>query len=275
MSGEPLALPAGSGTRQSNLALALWSLPKGHRDDALVFYDFCRAVDDIADDPTNSDENKRSRLTDWENALREDKGIPSPLAEVIQRRHMDRQLLVEIVAGMKMDIVPEHFATYQDLRFYCWRVACAVGLASAQVFGCEHPDSKVYAEQLGYALQLTNILRDVAEDASLGRVYLPLEDLERFHISTTSLLAGQPDGDFRGLMEFEAKRARELFAEAKKALPPSDARKLLPAEIMRLVYEKILTRMENDGFRVFERRYRLGKIEKLWIFLSRSFLTRS
>ena len=274
MTGEPLTLPAGSGTRQSNLALALWSLPKGHRDDALVFYDFCRAVDDIADDPANSDESKRSRLTDWENALRNNTGIPLPLAEVIQRRQMDRQLLVEIVAGMKMDIVPEYFPTYQDLRVYCWRVACAVGLASAQVFGCEHPDSKVYAEQLGYALQLTNILRDVAEDASLGRVYLPLEDLARFSVSTAGLLAGKPDGDFRELMEFEAKRARDLFAAARKALPPSDTRKLLPAEIMRAVYETILTRMEGDGFRVFERRYRLGKIEKLWIFLSRSFFKR-
>lgn len=272
MSGEPLTLPAGAGARQSNLALALWSLPKGRRDDALVFYDFCRAVDDIADDPEKSDEVKRARLTDWENALRESRGVPSPLAEVIDRRHIDRQLLVEIVAGMKMDIVPEYFATYADLRFYCWRVACAVGLASAQVFGCEDPGSKTYAEHLGYALQLTNILRDVAEDAALGRIYLPQEDLARFSVSPGSLLAARPDGDFRGLMEFEARRARDLFAEARKTLPASDVRRLLPAEIMRAVYEKILDRMERDGFRVFERRYRLGKIEKLWIFLSRSFL---
>ncbi|CAN5513949.1 presqualene diphosphate synthase HpnD [soil metagenome] len=272
MSEELLQLPQGSGARQSNLALALWSLPKGHRDDALVFYDFCRAVDNIADDPANSDEEKRTALDRWEQAMRDTRGLPQPLQEIIERRQIDRTLLVEIVAGMKMDIVPEYFSTYQDLRLYCWRVACAVGLASAQIFGCQDPKAKVYAEHLGYALQLTNILRDVAEDASLGRIYLPLEDLTRFSVSPTSLLAGKPDGNFRGLMEFEAQRAHELFALARQALPPSDARKLLPAEIMRIVYERILHRMEVDDFRVFERRYRLGKVEKLWIFLSRSFL---
>lgn len=274
MSEEPLQLPTGSGARQSNLALALWCLPKSDRDDALVFYDFCRAVDDLADDPANSVEQKTSQLARWEQALQSGQGLPEKLRDLITRRQLDRSLFAEIVLGMKMDIVPQRFPTYEALRGYCWRVACAVGLVSAQIFGCQHPDTKAYSESLGYALQLTNILRDVAEDAGLQRIYLPQEDLARFGITEASLLAGKPEGDFRGLMEFEADRARQLFADAQAELPPSEIARLLPAEIMRTVYQKILAHMEADGFRVFARRYRLSTLEKLWIFLSMSFLNR-
>jgi 15-cis-phytoene synthase len=260
-----LASPAGA--RKSNLAYALGCLPPARRHDALVFYDFCRAVDDIADDPERSSEIKRELLELWKTCLTGGIGLPEALVAVLDRHAIDRRLLVEIVRGVATDIEPNRFQTYEDLRAYCWRVASAVGLVSIEIFGCKNPASKTYAELLGYALQMTNILRDVAEDASVGRIYLPTEDLKRFEVAESSLLVGRPSGDFRALMRFEAVRARSLFAAARQALPPDDAHSLRPAELMRAIYERILSRMETDGFRVFEKRYRLSRIEKLLVLL--------
>jgi phytoene synthase len=243
-----------------------------------VFYDFCRAIDDIADEPGRSPAQKRELLDLWKAALNAGEELPPALAEVLARRKINCQLLVEIVRGVEMDIEPARFQTYQELRTYCWHVASAVGLVSIEIFGCKNNRSRIYAELLGYALQMTNILRDVAEDAAVGRLYLPIEDLRKFGISETDLLEGHPGDKFSALMYFEAARARSLFAEARKALPADDAGALKPAEIMRTFYEKILSRMEADGFRVFEKRYRLSKAEKLWVLISfrlspRSFAT--
>jgi phytoene synthase len=143
-----------------------------------------------------------------------------------------------------------------------------VGQVSIQIFGCTRPESVTYADELGYALQLTNIIRDVAEDARVGRIYLPADDLARFGVSEASLLAGKPDGDFAGLMAHEASRARAHYQAAATALQAEDKSALVASDIMRRTYEKILTRMEADGFRVYERRYRLSKGEKLWILVS-------
>jgi phytoene synthase len=260
-----LASPAGA--RKSNLAYALGCLPPARRRDALVFYDFCRAVDDIADDPKRSPETKRELLELWKMCLAAGKGLPEALVAVLVRHGIDRRLLVEIVRGVETDIEPNRFQTYDDLRTYCWRVASAVGLVSIEIFGCKNPGSKTYAESLGYALQMTNILRDVAEDAAMGRIYLPMEDLQRFDVSESGLLAGKRSGDFSALMRFEAVRARSLFAAARHALPPDDADSLKPAELMRAIYERILSQMEADNFRVFEKRYRLSRVEKLLVFL--------
>ena len=265
MTEVALSLASSEGAKASNLALALASLPKDRRRDALRFYDFCRAVDDIADDPIRSAGEKRAVLHAWEQALLDNVGLPSELADLISRRELDCQLFVEIVRGMEMDIDPQSYFSYTDLQAYCWRAACAVGLVSAQIFGCRRPESRIYAEELGYALQLTNILRDVAEDARLGRLYLPLEDLRQFGVSEESLRGGKPDGDFLGLMRFEATRARQHYTAAARALPAEDRCALVAADIMRRTYEKLLSRMEEDGFRVFEKRYRLGKWEKLGI----------
>jgi 15-cis-phytoene synthase len=237
------------------------------RYDALVFYDFCRAVDDIADDPERSPETKRELLERWKACLTRGENLPEALVAVLVRHGIDRQLLVEIVRGVETDIEPARFQTYDDLRTYCWRVASAVGLVSIEIFGCKNPASRTYAEWLGYALQMTNILRDVAEDAAVGRIYLPIEDLQKFEVSQSSLLAAKPNGDFPALMRFEAARARSLFAAARHALPPDDADSLKPAELMRAIYERILSRMEADNFRVFEKRYRLSRVEKLLVFL--------
>jgi len=262
---QPLQLADPSGAKKSNLAFALLSLPRDRREDALTFYAFCRAVDDIADDPGVSVVQKTNLLTAWKSALESGTGLPPALDTLIQRRQLDPRLLQEIILGVEMDIEPRHYATSEDLRAYCWRVACAVGLVSIRIFGCTDPASTTYAEHLGHALQLTNILRDVGEDAALGRIYLPVEDLRLFRVSEESLLAGKPGGDFLGLMHHEATRARVLFRQARQSLPRSDARALVPAEAMRAIYEKILQLMTADHFRVFQKRYRVPLWQKVFL----------
>jgi phytoene synthase len=262
-----LQLASRAGARKSNLAFALGCLPPDRRRDALVFYDFCRAVDDIADEPGRSPSEKRELLELWKTALSSGGNLPPALAQVLSRHKIDGRLLVEIVSGVEMDIEPARYQTYEQLRAYCWRVASAVGLVSIEIFGCRNAKSKIYAEFLGLALQLTNILRDIAEDAAQGRIYLPLEDLRKFGVTEAALLRGDTDDSFDAIMRFEAARARGLFMEARRALPADDAVALRPAEIMRAIYEKILSRMEADGFRVFQKRYRLSKAEKLLLLV--------
>ena len=249
--------PAGT-ARGSHLAFALLCLPRERRRDAMVFFRFCRAVDDIADEPGRSEEEKRRLLQEWLDGI---EALPADLEEVVRRRGIDRNLLTEIVRGCASDIRPQRFETFEELENYCWRVACAVGLASIRIFGCTDPASHAYAENLGHALQLTNILRDVGEDAAAGRLYLPLADLRRFGVSEEGLLRGKPGHGFQELMRFEARRARVRF---RAATPPAgDRRALLAPEIMKATYLRILSRLEKQGFPVFARRIRLGLMEKI------------
>ena len=267
MNGHTLQLASRAGARKSNLAFALGCLPPDRKRDALVFYDFCRAVDDIADEPGRSASEKRDLLELWKIALNTGDSLPPALSQMLARHKIDRGLLEEIVLGVEMDIETARYQTYEQLRAYCWRVACAVGLVSIEIFGCRNPKSKVYAEFLGHALQMTNILRDIAEDSAVGRIYLPLEDLRKFGVTEADLLSGDAGDSFGALMRFEATRTRALFAEATRALPAEDAVALRPAEIMRAIYEKILSRMQADGFRVFQKRYRLSKAEKFLLLV--------
>ena len=251
-----------SSARASNLAFALRVLPATRRSDALTFFRFCRAVDDAADDPLLAAPDRREILEEWLDAVRGGL-LPGGLEDVVQRHAVPRHLLEEIIHGCIMDTGPVRFRTLTDLERYCWRVACAVGLVSVRIFGCTDPASLSYAENLGHALQITNILRDVAEDARAGRIYLPLEDLGRYGVTEEELLEARPAGGFRKLMAFEAGRARARFHAA--VPPESDRRALLPAEVMRGFYARILVRLERAGFPVFQRRIGLGKMEKVAI----------
>ena len=251
--------PAGA-ARKSHLAFALLWLPRERRRDAMVFFRFCRAVDDIADEPGRDEDEKRRLLQEWLDGI-DRNSLPAELEAVVARRGIERNLLAEIVRGCAMDIRPARFETFADLEKYCWRVACAVGLASIRIFGCMDPASSAYAENLGHALQLTNILRDVGGDAAAGRIYLPLADLRRFGVAEEDLLRKISTPGFRKLMWFEAGRARSRFHAA---IPPSgDRRSLLAPEIMKATYLRILSRLEKQGFPVFERRIRLGRLEQI------------
>lgn len=251
-------LPA-SRAKSSNLAFALLCLPRGRRADAVLFYRFCQTIDDIADRPDFSAADKHARLDAWLDAI--EHGLPSPLEDLLSRHAIDRTLLAEIVAGCASDIEPRRFDTLADLERYCWRVACAVGLVSIKIFGCRDSRSEAYAVHLGHALQLTNILRDIGDDARQGRIYLPLEDLARFQVGEEEILRLKPGPGFLGLMRHTASRARLRYAAA---VPPGgDFRPLLPARIMGAVYQKILDRLETESFPVFQKRTGLSWLAKL------------
>jgi len=161
-----------------------------------------------------------------------------------------------------MDLRILRYPTFKDLRVYCYRVASAVGLVSIEIFGYRNARCREYAINLGLALQMTNIIRDVWKDFQAGRIYLPQEDLIRFHYSEAELAKQQSNEQFRQLMEFEASRAHEFFRRAAAELPPEDRRAMAPAEIMGSIYRGLLRRIELDKYRVFEKEYRLSKPEK-------------
>lgn len=255
---------------KSNLALAFVSLPRERRRDMTTFYAFCRIVDDIADEPSRSPDLKRTELEAWKKSITDPFDGEPELAEevrdLIRRYNIPLEYFHEIIAGVEMDIEPARYATFEDLRLYCYRVASAVGLASIEIFGYKSPECKKYAIDLGLALQLTNILRDVAQDYDNGkRIYLPLEDLERFDYSAKDLSAGLNNKQFQVLMDFEAARASSFYDSAVAALPPGDRGSMAAAEIMRKVYHRLLMKMRRDRYRVFEKRYSLSRLEKIWI----------
>ena len=252
-SAPPLPEPG-----NSNLAFALFFLPKERRKDAMLFYRFCRAVDDIADDETLDAAERERRLEEWKIAIEERR--QADLERLLEKYSIERNLLLEILRGCASDIRPRRFATISELEDYCWQVACVPGLVSIRIFGCRSPQSETYAIHLGHALQLTNILRDIGEDARRGRIYLPLEDLARFGVSESEILNAAPGAEFRSLMKFEADRAATRYAAA---FPPKeDFKALVAARTMARVYRGILRQLEQERFPVFHRRISLGRFAK-------------
>ncbi|HEY6206809.1 MAG TPA: squalene/phytoene synthase family protein [Chthoniobacterales bacterium] len=255
-------------TRQSrsNLALAFVSLGRERRRDITVFYAFCRLVDDIVDSSELDIEAKRSALAQWRGALRgpvaDEPSIAPAVRGLIDKYSLQPEMLDEIIVGVAMDLTVRRYETFEQLRVYCYGVASAVGLVSIEIFGYRNPACKEYAVQLGLALQMTNIIRDVETDLLNNRIYLPLHDLARFDYSAADLQDRQYDERFLQLMQFEAARAHEFFDAAARLLPPEDRRSMVAAEIMASIYRGLLRRIERDGFRLFEKEYRLGKLEK-------------
>jgi phytoene synthase len=223
-------------------------------------------VDDIADDPARSVEAKRVELGRWREAV--SSGLDPALEDILDRHAISRMYLREILDGCLTDVEPGWFASIDDLRRYCWRVACAVGLASIRIFGCRSSTSERYAEHLGYALQLTNILRDVREDAAMGRVYLPCDALARHGLRPESLLVADAEPGalnemLRPVLAGLGELAAGEFRSARGLVSGEDFRQLAAAEVMREIYSRLLGRMAADGFRVWERRYHLPKPTKL------------
>jgi len=268
-------------TRQakSNLAFALKILPREQQQDMLVFYAFCRTIDDLADDPSRPLAQRAELLNQWRNGLLAGFAAPDDFQKELlalrDRQRLPNELLVAIIEGCQMDLLPQRFPTWGDLSSYIDKVACAVGLISIRLFGCQDPASERYAIALGHALQLTNILRDIGEDLSNGtRLYLPLEDLARFGLTEGELVARVADSRFLALMEHLAARAEHFFIEAENSLPVRDLQALRPARIMGEIYQLLLGKMRADHFQVFTRRYRVSKPQKILI-LSKHLIARN
>ncbi len=253
---------------RSNLAMAFLCLSREKRADMNVFYTFCRLVDDIADSDTLPTPEKAALLDAWRAALN---GPPAgrgllvdDLHALIAKYRLPVENLREIIVGVETDLTQREYATFEELRVYCHRVASVVGLVSIEIFGYRDASCRQYALDLGLALQLTNIIRDVGVDLDNdGRVYLPLEDLARFNYSVDDLRNRVRDERFRALMRFEDERAEGYYAAAAAALPPGDRRSMMAAEIMRAVYHRLLVDIRRNGYDVFQRRHRLGRWTKL------------
>ena len=263
-------------SRRSNLALAFLSLSPEKRRDMDVFYTYCRLVDDIADSSALPPEEKSALLQAWREALQTpqvagsapENRLIGQIHELIAKYHLSSTHFLEIIAGVEMDVAGHRYITFEQLRAYCYRVASVVGLVSIEIFGYQDERCRQYAIELGLALQMTNIIRDVGIDLDNGgRVYLPLEDLERFGYTPADLRGKTYDKRFRMLMEFEAKRADAFYRSAVVALPAVDRRSMTAAESMRAIYWRLLTKIRRSRFDVLTRRHRLSTPHKLGILL--------
>jgi phytoene synthase len=258
--------------KPSNLIPALLLLEGNRRNDALLFSAWCRHVDDIADNPSADLSDKRSSLESWLLALEtgHEGALPEDFLSLIRRRNLVRHELSEIVRGMLMDCGLVRFKTFADLEPYCRRVASSVGLVSIRIFGATGPTVQCYAEHLGIALQLTNILRDVAEDAAMNRIYLPLKDLERFGVTEDDILRGRTSPEMTHLLNHQAERADSWFAKAEldwSELSKNQKRLMRPARLMGAIYRELLLQMHRERYDIFAKRYRIPGWRKLLLLL--------
>ena len=263
----------------SNLALAFILLPRPKRDAMSALYAFCREVDDVADEESVPAEQRRVQLAEWREDIRRacENGSPHfpvirELQPVIREFHLPFAAFDDIIKGCEMDLEHSRYENFSGLSLYCYRVASAVGLLSIQIFGFKNPQCHDYATHLGHALQLTNILRDVREDAGRGRIYLPLEELKKFNVTEDEILRGAYSSRYRDLAMSIAEKARNHYRNARELLPPEDRRAMVAAELMGSVYWQLLRKLEASQFNVFgEQRVRLHKAQKLVLIL-RSWL---
>ena len=264
---------------QSNLAFALNILPRERREDMVIFYAFCRTMDDLADEVGVAPEVRAQSLSAWENGLlhgfENTDAFQQEVISLRDRQQIPNELLLAIIDGCRMDLQPQRFQSWDELAAYIWKVAGAVGLVSIRIFGCTDPASERYAVSLAQALQLTNILRDIQEDLANGqRIYLPLDDFARFNYYEQDLITKVADERFLALMTYQAERAEGFYRDAAECLPAVDRSALLPARIMGEIYHLLLAKMREDHFQVFKQRYRISKARKLAI-LSKHLIARN
>lgn len=243
----------------SNLALAFVLLPRAKREGMSALYAFCREVDDVADDDALPVEERRARLALWRADIARACSPPETprfrvnqeLQPVILQHHLRYELFDELIRGVEMDLDIKRYASYAELEQYCYRVASVVGLLSIEIFGYQNPACRDYANYLGKALQLTNILRDVRTDAERARIYLPLSELARFQVTEEEILRLEYSERFRALAASLAGQARRFYRLAQETLPPEDRRSMAAAELMGSVYWRLLNKLEKQSFDVF------------------------
>jgi len=279
--------------RDTSFYYSFLVLPVEKRRAIVAVWDFCRAVDDEVDEAgearaslqrwreeldacyaTDSTDHETTDFADFtEGKTRRSPRTPQgqALRPFIERFNLPRGAFEDLIDGVEMDLTQTRYPTFADLHQYCLRVASAVGLICVEIFGYSAPATRTYASELGVALQLTNILRDVPGDFARGRLYLPMEDLDRFGVREADLRAacgagrGVPSTRLRDLLAHQAARARRYYARARVALPREDAHRLVAAEIMSGIYRGILTRIEASGYDVFTKPIRVPRPARAWI----------
>jgi phytoene synthase len=269
----------------SNLALAFIMLPREKREAMSALYAFCREVDDVADEESRTVSERREALSAWREDIQRACSGGNPtfptnreFQPVIQRYQLPFALFDELIRGCEMDLDTTRYSTYEELELYCYRVASVVGLLSIEIFGYRNPATRDYAIALGQALQFTNILRDVGNDAQRGRIYLPQSELERFGVKPEEILRGEHSPRFQSLAAEFARRTEAHYHNAQTTLLPEDRRSMVAAELMGAVYWRLLRKLERDDFRVLHpeptklsKPHKLGIIFMAWLkFVARS-----
>ncbi|UOD29072.1 presqualene diphosphate synthase HpnD [Massilia violaceinigra] len=245
-------------------------LPPERRRAITALYAFCREVDDTVDECTDQS-IARIKLAWWRTELANMyAGAPTHPVTLALQPHLTVYNLQEkhmqaIVDGMEMDLDQTRYLDYTAMKRYCWHVASVVGILSASIFGVTNPKTLEYAEQLGLAFQLTNIIRDVGEDARKGRIYLPVNELQQFGVTAADLLNARHSDKFENLMRFQTERAQKVYDEAFALLPKEDRRAQRPGLMMAAIYRTVLDEIERDKFHVLNQRISLTPLRKLWL----------
>jgi 15-cis-phytoene synthase len=276
--------------RNTSFYYSFLVLPPDQRRGIVAVWDFCRAVDDAVDEAprVNSREPRdaapaggHEAVQFWRAELARCYNGAAPVTDqgralqpFVSRFHLPRDAFDDVIDGVAMDLEKTRYRTFDELFEYCRRVASAVGIICIKLFGCRGRTARDYALNLGVALQLTNILRDVEQDLDRGRLYLPLEDLDACGCTIADLEAKRPTDPVRRVIALECRRAREYYGRSCALLPDEDRRRLLPAEIMRGVYFETLTRIEARGYDVFSRRVRVPRPRQALIALREWLMNR-
>ncbi|WP_455217011.1 presqualene diphosphate synthase HpnD, partial [Kaarinaea lacus] len=247
-------------------------LPDNQRRAITALYAFCREVDDVVDEC--HDEGVARKKLDWwreeiQSTFDETSNPNHPvcrvLKEVIEEFPLAREYFLEIIDGMEMDLNKTRYASFTDLGLYCYRVASVVGLMAAEIFGYQNRDTLKYAHNLGMAFQLTNILRDIKEDAERGRIYLPGEELKKFDVSEQDILQQNCSDNMRKLMDFQLTRADDFYRKAFSFLPEGDRYSQRTGLIMAKIYMTTLDMIRTDSCQVLNGRVSISPIRKLWL----------
>jgi phytoene synthase len=245
-------------------------LPPDQRRAITALYAFCREVDDVVDECSDRD-LARVKLAWWRGEIasaydgRPNHPVARALGDVKTRFNLSQERLQEIIDGMEMDLDHNGYPDFEALRLYCHRVASVVGLLSAEIFGYADPRTLQYAADLGLAFQLTNIIRDVGEDARRNRIYLPIDEMQQHGVSASDIGSARETDNFRRLMEFQIERALGYYHQALAALPAIDRRSQRAGLVMAAIYRTLLDEIRADGCRVLTRRTSLTPLRKLWI----------
>jgi phytoene synthase len=233
-------------------------------------YAFCREVDDAVDECTDP-QVAQTKLAWWRGEIadtyagRPQHPVGQALIPAIAAHDLPQELFLEIIDGMEMDLTLNRYPDFKSLQLYCYRVASVVGQLAASIFGYSDPKTIKYAHALGMAFQLTNIIRDVGEDARRDRIYLPQDEIKRFGVNEADILAARESESFQALMAFQIERARQFYAQAFAELPLQDRKAQRPGLIMAAIYQTLLDEIEADGCHVLKQRVSLPPLRKIWI----------